>query len=54
VAAVVPALAGAAARRAEAALAARLAPGDIDLAEARATFAALLAGDRTAGTRMAS
>jgi beta-N-acetylhexosaminidase len=43
VAAESPLLAGEAARRAEAALAARHAPGQIDIAAARAQFAALLA-----------
>ena len=54
VAAAAPLLAGEAAARASAALAARHAPGSCDLAEARATFAALLGGDRTAAARMAS
>jgi beta-N-acetylhexosaminidase len=49
----VPALAGAAARRAQAALAARRQPTPtIDLAEVRRAFAALLAGGRAAGARM--
>jgi beta-N-acetylhexosaminidase len=54
VAAAAPTLAGAAARRAAAALALRHAPEAGDLAEARARFAALVAGDPTSGTRMAS
>jgi beta-N-acetylhexosaminidase len=54
VAAEAPALAGDAARRAAAALALRQAPGALDAVAARSTFAALLAGDRAAGTRMAS
>jgi beta-N-acetylhexosaminidase len=53
VAGAVPALAGAAERRAAAALAARRRPGrDIDLAEVRRAFAALLAGGRAAGAKM--
>jgi len=47
-------LQGAAAARAEAALAARREPRELDLAEARETFAALLAGDKAAAARMAS
>ncbi len=47
-----PRLVGLAAQRAESALAARKRPSDIDLIEARRSFAALLAGDRPA--RMAS
>ncbi len=54
VAAEAPLLQGAAGARAEAALAARHAPHDIDLVEARKTFAALLAGDKVAAARMAS
>jgi beta-N-acetylhexosaminidase len=53
VAAAAPRLAGEAARRADAALAARTTPTAIDLIEARKTFDALLAG-AAAGTRMAS
>jgi beta-N-acetylhexosaminidase len=49
-----PILSGKAALRAEAALRARTAPGDIDIAEARKTFAALIAGGRLADSRMAS
>jgi beta-N-acetylhexosaminidase len=53
VAQAVPALAGTAARRAAAALAARRQPKHtIDLAEVRRAFAALLAGGRAAGARM--
>jgi beta-N-acetylhexosaminidase len=53
VAGAVPALAGAAERRAAAALAARRRPArEIDLAEVRRAFAALLAGGRAAGARM--
>jgi beta-N-acetylhexosaminidase len=53
VAGAVPALAGAAERRAAAALAARRRSGrEIDLAEVRHAFAALLAGGRAAGARM--
>src|SRR5580700_2628316 len=48
---VMPVLAGAAARRAAAALAARRAPADIDLGAARQTLAALLAGERASGAR---
>jgi beta-N-acetylhexosaminidase len=49
----VPALGGVAARRAVAALAARRPPArEIDLAEVRRAFAALLAGGRAAGARM--
>ena len=47
----VPFLTGPASRRATAALAARRAPRDIDLGEARKTLAALLAGDRSTGAR---
>ena len=54
VAAEAPPLQGAAAARAEAALAARREPRELDLAEARERFAALLAGDRSAAARMAS
>jgi beta-N-acetylhexosaminidase len=53
VAEAVPALAGVAARRAAAALAARRQPRHaIDLTEVRRAFAALLAGGRAAGARM--
>jgi beta-N-acetylhexosaminidase len=53
VAGAVPALAGAAGRRAAAALAARRPPKrEIDLAEIRRAFAALLAGGRAAGASM--
>jgi beta-N-acetylhexosaminidase len=45
-----PALAGAAARRAEAALAARRAPRPLDLGAARAEFARLMDGVMCAGT----
>jgi beta-N-acetylhexosaminidase len=48
---VMPVLAGAAARRAAAALAARRAPADIDLGAARQTLAALLAGEHASGAR---
>ena len=54
VASAVPRLAGPAARRATAALAARAKPRAIDLPEARNTFAALMAGGRPAGARMAA
>jgi beta-N-acetylhexosaminidase len=55
VAAAAPRLAGPAERRASAALKARTTkPRDIDLAEARNTFAALMAGRRPAGARMAA
>ncbi len=54
VAAEAPLLHGPAGIRAEDALAARHEPGDIDLVEARKTFAALLAGDKAAAARMAS
>jgi beta-N-acetylhexosaminidase len=55
VAAAAPRLAGPAERRASAALKARTTkPRDIDLAEARNTFAALMAGRRLAGARMAA
>ena len=54
VAAEAPPLAGAAAARAEAALAQRHEPRALDVAEARKTFAALLAGDRQTTARMAS
>jgi beta-N-acetylhexosaminidase len=54
VAAAAPRLAGEPARRADAALAARTMPTAIDLAEARKTFDALLAGGRSAAARMAS
>jgi beta-N-acetylhexosaminidase len=54
VAAEAPRLTGEAARRAEAALAARKTPCDIDLAEARRNFEALLAGGKPAAARMAS
>ena len=47
-------LQGAARARAEAALAARHEPSALDLAEARETFASLLAGDKSAAARMAS
>jgi beta-N-acetylhexosaminidase len=47
-------LQGAARARAEAALAARHEPRKLDLAEARETFASLLAGDKSAAARMAS
>jgi beta-N-acetylhexosaminidase len=53
VAAAAPRLAGDAARRADAALAARTVPSAVDLVEARKTFDALLAG-APAGARMAS
>ncbi len=53
VAGAVPVLAGAAERRAGAALASRHRPKrEIDLAEVRRAFAALLAGGRAAGARM--
>lgn len=52
VAAEAPALAGPAKARADAALAARSAPRDLDLEAARKTFAAMLAGNQ-AGARMA-
>jgi beta-N-acetylhexosaminidase len=53
VAGAVPRLAGMAGRRAAAALAARRAPTrEIDLADVRRAFAALLAGGRAAGARM--
>ncbi|HEY3640001.1 MAG TPA: beta-N-acetylhexosaminidase [Xanthobacteraceae bacterium] len=53
VAGAVPRLTGMAERRAAAALAARRSPArDIDLAEVRQAFAALLAGGRAAGARM--
>jgi beta-N-acetylhexosaminidase len=53
VAGAVPALAGMAGARAAAALAARRSPArEIDLAEVRRAFAALLAGGRAAGARM--
>ena len=53
VAGAVPALTGDAGRRAAAALAARRRPQrEIDLAEVRRAFAALLAGGRAAGARM--
>jgi beta-N-acetylhexosaminidase len=54
VAAESPMLEGEAARRADAALKARRAPNDIDLAAARAQFAAMMAPPRAAGPRMAS
>ncbi len=54
VAAESPVLEGQAARRAAAALAARHAPDDIDLAAARAAFSALMAGLRPPGSRMVS
>lgn len=55
VAAEAPPLAGAAAIRAAAALAARREPSGLDLAEARRTFAGLIAGDTaSASARMAS
>ncbi len=54
VAAETPRLAGEAGRRAEAALAARRVPDAIDLHEARKTFAALMAGGKPSGARMAS
>ena len=54
VAAEAPHLAGLAERRAATALAARGKATDIDLAEARKRFAALLAGERPAGARMAA
>jgi beta-N-acetylhexosaminidase len=55
VAAAAPRLAGPAERRASAALKARTTkPRDIDLADARNTFAALMAGRRPAGARMAA
>jgi beta-N-acetylhexosaminidase len=50
VAAAAPALAGVAARRAEAALASRAAPGPLDLAAARAEFARMMDGAMRAGT----
>jgi len=53
VAGAAPALAGAAQRRAAAALAVRREPGrEVDLAEVRRAFAAILAGGRAAGARM--
>jgi beta-N-acetylhexosaminidase len=54
VAAQAPRLAGEAARRAEAALAARQMPAAVDLVEARRNFEALLAGGKPAAARMAS
>jgi beta-N-acetylhexosaminidase len=54
VAAEVPPLAGEARRRVHAAQAARRAPAALDLDEARATFAALMAGGRPSGARIAS
>jgi beta-N-acetylhexosaminidase len=54
VAAEAPRLAGEAARRAAAALAARLAPDAIDLAAAREEFSAMIAGDRSAGARISA
>jgi beta-N-acetylhexosaminidase len=54
VAAEAPRLAGPARRRATAALDARTKPRAIDLGVARASFAALLAGGRPAGARMAA
>jgi beta-N-acetylhexosaminidase len=54
VAAESPLLDGAAARRADAAIAARRVPKELDLAAARAEFAALMAQPRAAGPRMAS
>jgi beta-N-acetylhexosaminidase len=53
VAAAAPRLAGEALRRADAALARRRAPEDIDLAEARKAFAALLAGGQRPSARVA-
>lgn len=50
----VPRLEGAALGRAQAALAARRAPEAADLTQARKTFAALIAGNVAAGSRMAS
>jgi beta-N-acetylhexosaminidase len=53
VAGAVPRLSGTAERRAAAALATRRRPGrEIDLAEVRRAFAALLAGGRAVGARM--
>jgi len=49
-----PLLADEAAKRADAALHARTAPADLDLAQARRTFAALVNGSRLAGAGMAS
>ncbi len=54
VAAESPLLAGEAARRAKAALAARRPPEEIDLAAARAAFAAMMADVHPAGSRMAA
>jgi beta-N-acetylhexosaminidase len=54
VAANAPSLAGAAGRRADAALAARVTPVGIDVSEARRKFAAMLAGELAAGARRAS
>ena len=54
VAAEAPRLTGEPSRRAEAALAARKSPSEIDPTEARKTFAALLAGGRPTAARMAS
>jgi beta-N-acetylhexosaminidase len=54
IAAEAPRLAGEAKRRADAALAARRIPGDIDPGEARSKFEALLAGGKPAAARMAS
>ena len=53
VAAEAPRLAGPAQRRATAALAARSKPRDLDLGEARRSFAAMLAGGKPGGARMA-
>jgi beta-N-acetylhexosaminidase len=47
-----PPLAGDAARRADAALAARRAPGPIDVAQARSTFAEMMAATVSAGSRI--
>jgi beta-N-acetylhexosaminidase len=54
VAAEAPVLAGESDRRAAAALAARSIPAELDLIEARATFAAMMAGDQQASARMVS
>jgi beta-N-acetylhexosaminidase len=54
VAADVPRLAGKAMQRAEAALAQRKEPSEIDLATARAKFSALIAGDQSGGARISA
>jgi beta-N-acetylhexosaminidase len=54
VAGAAPVLTGQAARRAEAALSGRTAPQPMDIAEARATFAAMLAGRRPEAPRRAA